>query len=66
MFTLPDNNNISVSDIYVTAHTVRILIARGFTSLDIHKETGMPISAIDVMIAEYAIDNVDEDKHEEV
>ncbi len=62
MLNLPDNDNISVDNIYETAHIVRELIKREFTSFDIHKETGMPIAAIDVMIAEYAIDNVDEEE----
>ncbi len=65
MITLPVNNNTSVSDIYKTAHTVRGLIKRGFTSLAIHNETGMPIPAIDIMIAEYGVDDAINNKEKQ-
>jgi len=56
MFNLPVNDNTSTHIIYETAHIVRELIKKGHTSLAIHKETGMPLSAIDIMIAEYKED----------
>lgn len=56
MLNLPDNNNTSVDNIYETAHIVRELIKKGFSIDRIHKETGMPTSAIEVMYYEYGVE----------